>query len=99
MGDQCAAVNKKATGRQLFILAGQLTSPGLVAHSSHMETTPNIKAIRETLGLTQSALANKIGVAQGDVSNWETGRHKPTRAARASIARLLAEHRTQGDAA
>lgn len=64
-----------------------------------MEAIPDIKTVRETLDLTQTALAEKIGVAQGDVSNWENGKHKPSRAARASIARLLAEHRTQGEAA
>ena len=67
-----------------------------------MEAIPDIKTVRETLDLTQTALAEKIGVAQGDVSNWENGKHKPSRAARASIARLLAEHEatpTQGEAA
>lgn len=66
-----------------------------------MQAIPDIKTVRETLDLTQTALAEKIGVAQGDVSNWENGKHKPSRAARASIARLLAEARPapEGEAA
>lgn len=60
-----------------------------------MEAKPDIKTIRETLGLTQTALAEKIGVAQGDVSNWENGKHRPSRAARATLKRLLDEHREQ----
>lgn len=57
-----------------------------------MQELPDIKTIRETLDCTQTQLAELIGVAQGDVSNWENGKHKPSRAARASLARLLKEH-------
>lgn len=60
-----------------------------------MEAKPDIKTIRETLGLTQTALAEKIGVAQGDVSNWENGKHRPSRAARATLERLLDEHQRE----
>lgn len=56
-----------------------------------MQELPDIKTIRETLGVTQTQLAELIGVAQGDVSNWENGKHRPSRAARASMARLLKE--------
>lgn len=57
-----------------------------------MQELPDIKTIRETLGVTQTRLAEEIGVAQGDVSNWENGKHKPSRAARAALKRLLDEH-------
>jgi len=67
-------------------------------HNRRMQDHFDIATIRETLGLTQTALADKIGVAQGDVSNWENRKHKPSRAARATIERLLAEHQ-QGRAA
>lgn len=60
-----------------------------------METDFDIKAIRETLKLTQTALAEKIGVNQGDVSNWERGRNGISRAARKAIERLLEEHQAR----
>lgn len=33
-----------------------------------------LRTARETAGLSQAALADKVGVTQGAVSNWETGR-------------------------
>lgn len=38
-----------------------------------------IKAIRTRAGLSQAEVAERMGVPQGHVSRWETGRHKPTR--------------------
>lgn len=56
-----------------------------------MEQPIDVKAIRATLKLTQAELADEVGVAQGDVSNWETGKHAPSRAARKTLERLVAE--------
>jgi DNA-binding transcriptional regulator YiaG len=53
----------------------------------------DIKTLRETLGVTQTQLAEMVGVAQGDISNWETKKHAPSRAARKTLERLLEEHR------
>lgn len=63
-----------------------------------MDTTVDVKTIREALGLTQTQLAEKVGVAQGDISNWELGKHRPSRAARTTLERLMAEHRHQAAA-
>lgn len=38
----------------------------------------NLKNIREQKGITQAQLAEMIGVTQGAVSAWETGRWEPT---------------------
>lgn len=40
-----------------------------------MKTNP-IKAYRDEQGLTQSALANALGVKQSTVAGWESG-HRP----------------------
>ncbi len=39
----------------------------------------DIKKRRERAGLTQDELADLIGVTKQTVSNWETGRHKPSK--------------------
>ena len=38
----------------------------------------NLKSIREQKGITQAQLASMIGVTQGAVSAWETGRWEPS---------------------
>lgn len=45
-----------------------------------------IKAIRERLGLTQSALADGIGCTQGNVVHYERGQTVPPEAAKRLIA-------------
>lgn len=37
----------------------------------------NIKIARERIGLTQIDLADKLGVKQQRISEWETGTHSP----------------------
>lgn len=51
-----------------------------------------IKAIRERLGLTQSALAEGIGCTQGNVVHYERGQTVPPEAAK----RLIAFAATKG---
>lgn len=46
-----------------------------------------VRAIRSAAGLTQSALAAKIGASQVNVSRWETGERIPSGPA---VARLCA---------
>ena len=41
-------------------------------------TPAEIKTLREKLGLTQSQLANKIGVNQVTVNRWERGHKRPS---------------------
>lgn len=60
-----------------------------------MDDQIDIKEVRTALGVNQTELAQLVGVAQGDVSNWELGKHKPSRAARATLKRLLDEHRVR----
>jgi DNA-binding transcriptional regulator YiaG len=60
-----------------------------------MDQPIDVKALRATLKLTQTELASQVGVAQGDVSNWENGKHSPSRAARKTLERLLELHRGQ----
>jgi len=43
-----------------------------------MDTRSNpIRAARERSGLSQLALAEKVGVTKGCISHWETGRSRP----------------------
>ena len=37
-----------------------------------------IKELRQNNGITQKQLADKIGVVQSAVSQWETGTNEPT---------------------
>ena len=39
-----------------------------------------LKALRERAGLSQAALAKKVGVGQSTVGMWESGRNKPENA-------------------
>lgn len=38
-------------------------------------TPAELRAAREALGLSQRALAERLGVPQATVSRWETGQH------------------------
>lgn len=68
-----------------------------ISHSPIMSQPIDFKAARAELDITQTELASRLGVAQGDLSNWETGKHAPSRLAREALglrlAQLLAEHR------
>jgi putative transcriptional regulator len=58
---------------------------------------PEVKAIRERLGVSQSRFAIILGVSKRTVENWEQGRRHPTGAAR-SLLRVVAadpEHALQ----
>lgn len=49
---------------------------------------PEVKAIREKIGLSQTRFAGLIGVSKRTLENWEQGRRYPTGPARALL-RLL----------
>jgi putative transcriptional regulator len=58
---------------------------------------PEVKAIRERLGVSQDKFAVILGVSKRTVENWEQGRRHPTGAAR-SLLRIVAadpEHALQ----
>jgi transcriptional regulator with XRE-family HTH domain len=42
------------------------------------EIARHLVAARARLGLTQGQFAARLGVSQGAVSRWETGRHRPS---------------------
>src|SRR5215471_8746691 len=47
-----------------------------------LERVPNLKAIREKLGLTQKEFAQTFQLSLSAVRDWEQGRFMPNRAAR-----------------
>jgi putative transcriptional regulator len=49
---------------------------------------PEVKAIRERLGVSQDKFALILGVSKRTVENWEQGRRHPTGAAR-SLLRIV----------
>ena len=49
---------------------------------------PEVKAIRERLGISQDRFAVILGVSKRTVENWEQGRRHPTGAAR-SLLRIV----------
>lgn len=46
---------------------------------------PEVKAIREKMGLTQGRFADIVGVSKRTLENWEQGRRHPTGPARALL--------------
>ncbi len=40
-------------------------------------TPDTIRSLRQSLGLTQEALARKLGVSWNTVARWESGLHAP----------------------
>jgi len=57
-----------------------------------------LKKLRKRVGLSQQALAVRLGIALPTVSRWENGRSKPSPLAREKIATLLREMGKDGKA-
>jgi superfamily II DNA or RNA helicase/transcriptional regulator with XRE-family HTH domain len=69
--------------------------------ASELGTAEWIRALRRELGLTQSQLAEKLGVTFVTVSRWETGQARPNRLALkalTSLAKTIAEAASPGKA-
>jgi DNA-binding transcriptional regulator YiaG len=49
-----------------------------------------VQALRQHLGLTQRELAERLGIRQQTVSEWETGMYKP-RGASITLLSIIAE--------
>jgi putative transcriptional regulator len=49
--------------------------------ASKRHRCPDVRAIRERLGLSQSQLASVLNVSKRTLENWEQGRRGPTGAA------------------
>ena len=50
----------------------------------------HIQALRRRLGLTQRELADRLGIRQQTISEWETGMYKP-RGASSTLLSIIAE--------
>ena len=61
-------------------------------------TAAGVANLRASLGLSQAAMAARMGVRQQTVSEWETGRYAP-RGASATLLRMLAEEAAAYDPA
>jgi len=56
-------------------------------------TGPEIKTLRLSLGLSQIALAEKLGMHPASICRWESGKQHPTRRVIKQLQRL--ERRTK----
>jgi DNA-binding transcriptional regulator YiaG len=60
----------------------EIEAQGAVATRISAPEEVDVKTIRETLGLSQEAFANRFGLDLGTVRNWEQKRSRPDTAAR-----------------
>ena len=58
-----------------------------------MNYSEQIKAIRESLLLTQTELAEMLGVTFATVNRWEKGHHEPTIKQKRAIRELCRKHK------
>ncbi|MCI0395597.1 MAG: helix-turn-helix domain-containing protein [Chloroflexi bacterium] len=72
--------------KEVDLVAGQVTfrKPGLVYNVQRegdvvLWNGELVKALRHHLGLTQAELAEKLGMRQQTISEWETGVYQPRR--------------------
>lgn len=69
--------------------------------SFSMKTTPEfpiqVKAIREQLGLSQEALAWKIGISFATLNRWENGKSNPSKLAQSQLEKFCARMIRKGD--
>lgn len=54
-----------------------------------MSKTQTLAQLRIKAGLSQKALAKKLGVAQSTVAGWELGTHKPVASRWKKLAKIL----------
>ncbi len=67
------------SARQALAYAREKETEGCVAH---VPDEADVKAIRKSLGLTQSEFSKRFGFDIRAVKDWEQNRRKPERAAR-----------------
>ncbi len=70
-------------------LADEDNQPLTPAELARLEPIPDIRAIREGLGLSQRDFATRFHLSLATVRDWEQGRYQPDRAAR-TLLRLIA---------
>ncbi len=54
-----------------------------------------VKELRDKLILTQSELANLLGVSFASINRWERGQNKPTTTAKRKIVEICNEHKIE----
>ena len=62
-----------------------------------MDYSKLVKTLREKLILTQSELAEMIGVSFTTVNRWENGKHEPTIKAKRKLNTLFIENKIMRD--
>lgn len=70
-------------------LADEDNQPLTPAELARLEPIPDIRAIREGLGLSQREFAMRFRLSLATVRDWEQGRYQPDQAAR-TLLRLIA---------
>jgi putative transcriptional regulator len=65
--------------------AGEIRKGTRAASRVFCHEVPDVKAIREGLGLSQSRFAAMIGVSSRTLQNWEQGRREPEGPAKALL--------------
>ena len=65
--------------------AGEIKSGKKNASSVFEMHAPDIKAVRNSMGMSQSEFALMIGVSARTLQNWEQGRRKPEGPAKALL--------------
>ena len=55
------------------------------------EEIPDVAAVREQMGLSQTKMATLMGISVGTLRNWEQGRRRPEGPAR-TLLRVAAKH-------
>jgi putative transcriptional regulator len=57
--------------------AGKISKGKMKPSRTFSYATPDVKAIREKLHVSQNEFAHMIGVSENTIQNWEQGRRKP----------------------
>ena len=68
--------------------AGQILRGEQTASRTFSMTSPDVRSIREQVGLPQSRFATLLGVSVDTIRNWERGRRAPTGPARILLSLL-----------
>jgi putative transcriptional regulator len=58
---------------------------GEASYKVHIPAKVDVRLIRERMGLSQSAFANRFGLSVFALRNWEQGKRQPDPAARAYL--------------
>jgi putative transcriptional regulator len=72
----------KSMKKAIAISRGELAA---TSYNVHIPEKVDVRAIREQMGLSQSAFANRFGLSIYSLRNWEQGKRQPDPAARAYL--------------